>query len=386
MQAVKSVKQGYSPSPELLNLLEEFRRMVNSCTRIGLDESVTSMKALSERAYHRLSEYRVPTYYRLTAISKAAGIIRNYRNTLRRRLKVRKPYAAKLMLTDCYAFRVIDGKLRLPIRPRVYVYVPLNAHVLRCIEGYTLRSVCLTSCTISVTFSRETAEIKPEGLVGVDRNLDNVTAASSDKTVERYDLSRATEVNENCRQARRGFIRNDRRIMRRLYSKYGRIQRDKVGWVLHNASASIVKRAKEKRFGIVMEDIKGIRRLYRRGNLQGRDYRARMNCWSYAELQRQIEYKARWEGISVFYVNASGTSSTCAVCGCKIAECSGRKVYCLRCNTLVDRDVNAAMNITNAGLRFSPLGVAGEAVKRNPEERKEQVILGADATQLTQHP
>jgi transposase len=52
----------------------------------------------------------------------------------------------------------------------------------------------------------------------------------------------------------------------------------------------------------------------------------------------------------------------------------------------VDRDVNAAMNIVNAGLRFSPLGVAGEAVKGNPGERKEQVIPGVDAIQLTLHP
>jgi putative transposase len=71
-----------------------------------------------------------------------------------------------------------------------------------------------------------------------------------------------------------------------------------------------VRQAKEKQFGIVMENLKGIRRLYRKGNWQGKDYRARMNTWSYSELQRQIEYKARWEGIPVYYVHASRTSST----------------------------------------------------------------------------
>jgi len=52
----------------------------------------------------------------------------------------------------------------------------------------------------------------------------------------------------------------------------------------------------------------------------------------------------------------------------------------------VDRDENAAVNILNAGLRFSLKGVAGEARKRNPEEQKEQAIPGVDATQLTHHP
>jgi transposase len=37
-----------------------------------------------------------------------------------------------------------------------------------------------------------------------------------------------------------------------------------------------------------------------------------MNSWSFYELQRQIEYKARWLGLPVTYVRAYGTSSKCA--------------------------------------------------------------------------
>nr|MDO8100826.1 transposase [Candidatus Njordarchaeota archaeon] len=355
--------------------------MVNDCILVGLVENVTSMKALSKKAYHELARYDVPIYYRLTAISKAAGILRNYRHALGKQLRAKKPYARRLMLTDCYGFRIINGKLRLPIRAREYVYIPLNTHVLRSIAGYVVRSVCLTACSISVSFSKEVAGIEPRGLVGIDSNLDNVTCRSSDGTVKRYNLARATEIKENCREAKRGFRRNDYRIMHELYSKYGRIQRNKVGWILHNTSTNIVKRAKEDQFGIVMEDLKGIRRLYRKGNFQSRDYRARLNGWSYAELQRQIEYKARWEGIPVYYVHPSKTSSVCATCGSKIAECVGRKVYCPRCNRLADRDENAAWNILNAGLWFSLKGVADEAMKGNPTERG-KVILQADATQL----
>jgi putative transposase len=386
MRAVRAVKQSYTPSPELLNLLDTFRKMVNDCIRIGLAGNVTSMKAISGKAYHELAGYDVPTYYRLTAISKAAGILQNYRQTLRKHPGAKKPYAAKLMLTDCYAFKVFKGELRLPIRAREYVYIPLNAYTLRSIESYDVRSVCLTASAASLTFSKEVVQVEPVGLIGIDRNLDNVTTADSGGSIQKYDLSRATDIKENCRQAKRGFKRNDCRVMKQLYSKYGRIQKNKVGWILHNTSAGIVKEAKERRFGIVMEDIRGIRKLYRRGNWQGRDYRARMNGWSYAGLQRQLEYKARWEGIPVFYVNPSKTSSTCATCGCNIVECAGRRVYCPHCGRLVDTDENGALNIVGAGLRFSLKGVAGEARKGNPEEQKEQVIPGADATQLTHHP
>jgi len=380
MQAFKAVKQIYTPSPELLDLLNAFKKMVNDCIRIGLAENATSMRTLSKKAYHELAGYDVPTYYRLTAISKAAGILRNYRHALRKYPKANKPYADKLMLTDCYGFKITSGKLRLPIRPRQYVHIPLNSYVLRSIGGYTVRSVFLTPCSVSVVFSKEVSGIEPRGLIGVDLNLDNVTTADSGGGIRRYDLSRATQIKESCRQAKRGFKRNDCRVRRQVYAKYGRIQRNRVGWILHNASAGIIRQAREGRFSIVMEDLKGMRRLYQKRNGQGRDYRAKMNSWSFAELHRQIEYKATWEGIPIHHVNPSETSSVCAICGCRVAECAERKVYCPRCNRLVDRDENAAMRIVNAGLWFSLKGVAGEAVKGNPQRGK--VIPGADVTQL----
>lgn len=144
MQVVKSVKQNFVPSPEMLILLDEFRKAVNDCIRIGLDENATSLKSLSKKAYHQLDRYNMPTKYRLTAISKATGILRNHRKILRKHPKTEKPYATKMMLVDCYAFKIINEKLRLPISNREYAFIPLNSYVLRSIEGYTVRSVTET--------------------------------------------------------------------------------------------------------------------------------------------------------------------------------------------------------------------------------------------------
>jgi putative transposase len=49
--AIKSVKQSLQPTPELLQLMETFRRMVNDCIRIGLQNGVSSMKRLSKLSY-----------------------------------------------------------------------------------------------------------------------------------------------------------------------------------------------------------------------------------------------------------------------------------------------------------------------------------------------
>ncbi len=213
-----------------------------------------------------------------------------------------------------------------------------------------------------------------------------MTAADSDGSTLRHDLRGATEVKARCRETKSHFKRNDARIRRRVYGKYGAIQRNRVGWLLHNVSASIVRRAKEKRFGIVMENIKGIRKLYRKGNGQGTTYRARLNSWSFYELQRQIEYKARWEGIPVAYVAARGTSVNCSICGSRTYPNGRRTLFCPRCGISIDRDVNAARNIlAKGGVRFTPDGppdARREAVKGN--ETTTAPILRADGGKVTQ--
>src|SRR3989442_1225578 len=99
--------------------------MVNDCVRIGLRENLTSMKSLSMEAYHQLSAYDIPTYYRLTAISRASGILRNYRRELKRNRSARPPYINKLSLTDCYGFRIFHRLLRLPVRRGEYTFIVL---------------------------------------------------------------------------------------------------------------------------------------------------------------------------------------------------------------------------------------------------------------------
>ena len=316
-----------------------------------------------------------------------AGILRNYQRQLKRNRCARVPYVTRPSLTDCYGFRVIHRLVRLPIRRGEYTFIVLNDHTLRTMSGQVPRSLTLKSNSLSICIAKEIADIEPVGAIGIDRNLDNVTTADSEGSTLRHDLGRATEVKARCRETKSHFRRSDVRIRRVVYEKYGAIQRYRVGWILHNVSASIVRRAKEKRFGIVTENIRGIRRLYRKGNGQGTNYRARLNSWSFYELQRQIEYKARWEGIPVAYVAARGTSVNCSKCGSRTTTYpNGRRtLHCSECDISVDRDVNAARNIlAKGGVRFTPDGP--------PEVRKEAMkgketttpILRADGGKVTQ--
>jgi putative transposase len=239
----------------------------------------------------------------------------------------------------------------------------------------------LTPDSLSISVRKRVQPSARSGMLAVDSNIDNVTMTDTDHRIERYDLSRATVVKSRCREVKSHFLRNDVKVRRRISSKYGRLEQDRVGWLLHNLSASIVLHARLRNQAIAMEDLRGIRKLYRRGNGQGSNYRGRMNSWSYAELQRQIQYKAEWNGIPVVYVRAYGTSAKCSMCGHQALPEENRQLHCPNCNLTIDRDVNAAKNILARGLRFKPVGSAREAMVQKPAPAA--VILKVDADQST---
>jgi len=362
MLAVKAVKQNIQTS-EINNLLETFRKMVNEAIRVGLQKNITSRFSLSNAVYKPLHN-GLHTWYILSAIEKACAILKNYRKAKRKKQKVKKPYVKKRFASiGTLGYKIVDNKLRLTIKPKQYVYISLNKHTLSVLSEPNLKlgSITLTANTVSISFSKETAEIDPSGYIGIDRNLNNVTTISSNSEVAVYDLSEATRIKETYREVKSHFKRNDVRIRRRLFRKYGEKQRNKVNQILHRVSKAIVEKAKENKFGVAMENLKGIRKLYRKGNWQGRWFRGRLNSWSFYELQRQIEYKARWEGIPVVYVPARNTSKKCSVCGLKMMPEENRVLRCPS-HGIVDRDVNAARNVLARALRFGAVGQPVEAM------------------------
>ena len=345
MRPTKAVQFNYVASAELSSLLEDFRLMCNDALRIALKENAKSRFKLIELSYQRLKLYGLHTHYILSACEVAFSA---YRNKNRRSTPYfRRPFA-KL---GAQAYSLNHLILRIPTKPRHYIFLTLQGsdHHLSVIDDARLKrgSVTVSDRRLALAFSKGDTTIEPLGNLGIDVNEKNVTTSDTRGNTRFYNTSQVVELKERYRAIRARISERtgkDRRISRILHAKYGHREKNRTIQAIHLISKSIVKQAKANRLGIVMKNLKGIRKLYRKGNGQGPPFRGRMNSWTFYEVQRQIDYKARWEGIPISYVNPRYTSRNCSKCGSS-QRFEGRTAVCPSCGQVEDRDVNASKSI-----------------------------------------
>ena len=136
-------------------------------------------------------------------------------------------------------------------------------------------------------------------------------------------------------------------------------------WYTHNVTNAIVDQ-----FDIIcLEDL----------NIQGMSKNHKLaksiNDASLSEIVRQLEYKAEWYGKTVIKVDRFYPSSkTCSSCGNikHDLKLSDRVYVCNECNTKIDRDLNASINILNNGITVN--SVEATDYSRGEEIRLEECL------------
>ena len=225
-------------------------------------------------------------------------LLRQHRTVLKKNPNAKLPYMKKAMLElDCQFYCIRDGDdggvIRIPLCLGEYIHIPLQRHMLERINGMKTGSIRITPGRLYISYSKTVKPVaEPPGWVGLDLNEENITAHDSLGNTTVFDIGRIRKTREKYVYKTSRFKRNDVRKRRKVTEKYGAKQKNLTDDVLHKVALFIILSG----FGVIMEDLTGIRKMYRKGNGQGSRFRGRMNAWPFYRLRKFIEYKAGWVG------------------------------------------------------------------------------------------
>ena len=246
--------------------------------------------------------------------------------------------------------QVFDNKIKLPklglVKCKVSKQIQgriLNTTISQNPSGKYFVSICCTDVEIP--------QYLPTGfVVGVDLGIKDFCITSDGTKIEnpkyfaKSERKLAKLQRELSRKTKGGSNRNKARIkVARQSEKISNQRKD----FLQKLSTQLIK----ENDMICAEDLQ-VKNMVRNHKLA-----KSITDVSWGEFVRQLEYKANWQHkklqkIDKFYPS----SQLCSVCGYKNLETknlSVRKWECPKCHTNHDRDINAAINILNEGLRIA---------------------------------
>lgn len=213
--------------------------------------------------------------------------------------------------------------------------------------------VALTNGKWMLSFSLEVADLekKPElndFSCGVDLGIKTlVTVSFGGSEMKISNPNKGLVIRRHMRQLKRSQRKLSRskkgsqrrlKARQRLGKKWERIRNIRRNHA-HQSTRRVVNLLPRR---IVLEDL-NVKGMMKNHHLA----RAVSEC-NFAELHRQLEYKARAMGIEVVYADRFFPSSkTCSCCGGfkPGLKLSDREFHCPRCGAVLDRDFNAARNL-----------------------------------------
>ena len=236
------------------------------------------------------------------------------------------------------------------------------------------------------------SEIKEDNAIGIDLGIKEHAVCSNGRIFDNpKNLAHSLEL----------LRRRQRQLSRK---QKGSANRDKARIKLARIQERISNQRKDhihKVTSILTHDSQVrticIEDLNVRGMQQNKKLARSISDASFGMFRSILEYKCRWYGINLISINRFAPSSkTCSKCGYVYdgLTLNDRSWRCPQCGSLHDRDLNAACNIKNFGLKALPVE-RGEVKpvdcpivdkRRSRPKKQRQVEAGKTRSNLTPKP
>ncbi len=361
----------------------------------GLSHSLEAYRTTGKRptalALHReLNKLKKTEYPWMYEVSKCApqealrDLEKVYKNFFRRvELKKQGKWKGKLGFPKMKKKSKAIGSFRLTGSIKVFadaVQLPRLGRLRLHEHDFIPRDAKVLSATVSeeagrwfVSIQVEVEQEKPvptaTSAIGVDLGIKTLATLSDGKMFANPRALKRAEIRlrrlERQKSRRKLGSKNRKKTCKKLAKQHARIARIRCDAV-HKLTTYLCKN----------HALAAIEDLHVAGMLKNHKLAQAVSDSNFGEIRRQIEYKSSWHGVHLVVVDRWFPSSKmCSACGWidEDQDLSDRTFICHQCGLVIDRDLNAAINILHEALRttgsFSESYAYGERSAGNIDGR-----------------